>query len=190
MKPDNAPIRQEKRYSHITIGLQYRNGDAWHTIQALDWHQRGFNFYSDSAISEPTIRFRKGILHFDGIMLWHRKNEDDALICERLLNEALFKQIKTLAATRETAHRIANLIRTGGKIAEKKKLLAHSGMEFGTEEEIAEKIASFKKKYPVWRYGIKTEAAEWQHIVAVALETSSVVLALERVNQRLSGTGT
>ncbi len=57
-------------------------------------------------------------------------------------------------------------------------------MEFGTEEEIAEKIASFKKKYPVWRYGIKTEAAEWQHIVAVALETSSVVLALERVNQR------
>lgn len=187
MKQDNAPIRQEKRYNHITIGLHYSSDAKWHMIQALDWNQNGFNFYSDCEITEQELLLRKGIMKFRGQIVWRRKNEDDTVILELMLNEALFKQIKNMATSRETAHRIANLIRTDGKIEEKKKLLAHAGAGFGSNEDIAAKITAFRKSHPTWRYGVRIDAAEWNHIVSVALETSAVILSLEKVGQSLSG---
>lgn len=187
MKPASATIRQEKRYSHITIGLHYSLNETWHMIQALDWNQHGFNFYSDCEIPEQALCFRKGVAKFTGKIVWHRRNEDDAIICELMINDALFKQIKKLATSLDTAHRIANLIRTSGKIEEKKKLLAHAGTGFGTDDEIAARIAAYKQHHPSWRYGVRVDAAEWSHIVSVALETSSVILALEKVGQSLSG---
>jgi len=68
----------------------------WKRIKALDWNEDGFNFFADDETTDPQIMFKKGAYQFSGEIVWRRRNDDNAIILEMLLNTFLSEQLKKL----------------------------------------------------------------------------------------------
>ena len=185
---DSISVRRKKRYNHIPISLRINIGDEWKWIKALDWNESGFNFHLDHEMADSTVNFKKSITPFRGDIVWDHMNGDDNSIMEMIVNTLLFKQMKKQGhVVRDSARRIINLIRTQGLIDEKIKMLAVLGMNNFSYRDVETLIASHKKSFPMYRYGIRFDSAEWSSIVKYALDISSAALVMDTIGEGFSG---
>jgi hypothetical protein len=184
---DELPIRRRKRYNHVMINLMVKTGSLWKRIRAADWNEGGFNFILDQDITEKIPIFRKGAVQFSGEIVWSHKKTDDALHMEMVLNALILNRLKQLAQDKEMARRIIKLIRTPGRIDEKKKLLKIADNSQTTDADLEALWQKERTGHLLYRYGVKTESSEWNEIIQYTLETTDVLLKLGKVEEGLSG---
>ena len=185
---DSVSIRRKKRYNHVPISLRIQIGDEWKWIKALDWNESGFNFYLDREIPDQPVGFKKSLLSFQGNIVWNRKNSDDSIIMEMILNTLLYDQLKKQGhLVKDSARRTINLIRTEGRIDEKIKLLITLGVNDFSYRDAEALINNHKKSFPMYRYGIRFDSAEWKDIVKHGLEISSSALIMDNIREELPG---
>jgi hypothetical protein len=178
-------VRRKKRYSHINIGLKILINEAWESIKGLDWHEDGFNFYINRNIDTDIVTFKKGVAHFSGTIIWKKVIRDDYVILEMILNRLLFESLEKIDSGSDTYKRIINLIRAERKCEEKKKLLIMLNDASIIDKALA--LADTQKtEKSLYRYGVTVVSEEWTKIVNYALETSSVVQALDNFGKELS----
>jgi hypothetical protein len=184
---DELPLRRKKRYNHVMINLMVKTGGQWKRTKAADWNEGGFNFILDEDLTEKITIFKKGAVQFSGEIVWSHKKTDDVFHMEMVLNTLILNRLKLLAQDKEMARRIIKLIRTPGRIDEKKKLLRIADSSLRTDADLE---ALWQKERPghlLYRYGIKTASSEWKEIIEYTLETTDVVLQLGKVEEGLSG---
>lgn len=184
---DITPVRTEQRYSHVYIGLMVKRGDEWRGINATDWNESGFNFFIDQELQDDTVQFKKGAKQFTGKVMWKLKGNNGENIFERILNTLLFGQLNKLGNNKETMRRVVNLIRAQGRIEEKMKLLSTLDPDKKFTGDIEALLERNKEEVPVYRYGVFIDDDAWRGIVRYALETSLVVLTMEKIKEGLSG---
>lgn len=173
-------FRRTKRYSSVPIGLQIIGHDGWKKVQALDWNEKGFNFFSDEKILSNTVEFKRACYQFLGVIVWNYTNNDNNIILEIVLNDLLLKQIRESARLdKELALRITGLCRMHGKILEKGNLLAALG-EKPSDKDLEVMVYDYKKYHMTYRYGVKVESEDWNSIVKHTLEATPGLELLEK----------
>jgi hypothetical protein len=193
MKNNNKPatsqqetasfVRGEKRYNHIYITMQVKVGYEWIPIKALDWNRNGFNFSLEQEMPYSNALFKKGHTKFRGKIVWKIQN-DDKMVTEMALNSLLFDQLQKVAET-DIAGRIAKLIRSNGRLEEKKKLLALLNPQI-SDNDISGLTERYNKEHHLYRYGIKVESKDWTDIVEQTLNYSSAILTMEEIGKEIS----
>jgi len=185
---NSVSVRRKKRYNHIPISLRINTGDEWKWIKALDWNESGFNFYLDHEIPDQPVDFKKTLIPFQGNIVWNRMNSDDNIIMEMILNTLLFDQMKKQGhLVKDSARRTISLIRAEGMIDEKIRLLTALGMNDFSYRDAEALIDDHKKSFPMYRYGIRFDSAEWKDIVKHGLEISSSALIMDNIREELPG---
>ena len=180
------PVRRKNRYFHASINLMVMVDEKWKRIKAADWTEEGFNFFLDQDLKGENAFFRKGNLQFSGKVMWRRKGVDDALLTEVGLNTLIINRLKQLTEDRVMAKRIIRLIRSPGRIEEKKRLLSTMSSLEMINSEVKALVEEEKSSRPVHRFGVRTEALEWKKIVQDTLKTTEVVLILDKLEKKLS----
>lgn len=173
----DTDTRQDKRYNHIFIKLKINLNEDWRPIKALDWNEKGFNFYLDHKLkhTQAEVLFKKAAVIFPGSVIWSCRNDDEELIMETILNSMLFSQLKKHHdILRDSVHRIIGLLRSQGLIDEKIKMLSHLGVHGLSQDTVRLMVEGHKKEYPAYRYGISAESAEWGEIVRQASEEAAI----------------
>ncbi len=183
----SAPVRREKRFDHVTIGLKYNVSNIW--IKAHSWNERGFNFFLDSELNEENPDFKKGKYQFQATIRWGYKCDNEAFIRETVLNKLLFNCLDKLTLKSDLQQRIVALCRAMGKIEEKQKLL--TALDVVLSDDILNGlIQEHLHKKPLYRYGVSIEPQEaWSAIVRQSLDISAPVISLENIGQALHGIG-
>ena len=182
---DQSATRRKKRYSHIYISLSVKVGFKWELIKALDWNEDGFNFYLGHDLPYSNVLFKKGQSKFAGKIMWRKKNDDDIINLEMTLNKLLFEQINKQEDMKGTFSRIVNLMRSEGRVDEKKTILGALNPNI-TEDEIKGEFETQKMENPTYRYGIKVSSEIWTESVNYALKASSAVQAIDNLGKGLS----
>ena len=172
-------LRNEDRYSHIGIKLQYHASEKWDRLDALGWNELGFNFYHTHDIREPVLEFKRGLTRFDGLIAWRSLNTSDDIILATLVNELIYKKAKDLADNAGLHSRLIKLIRVPGMLVEKKKILASLGQNI-SDTKLAEMVDRRKLERPMFHYGVRVESDAWAAIVRKTFSISSVVISLEK----------
>ncbi|HEX8948512.1 MAG TPA: hypothetical protein VF790_06095 [Dissulfurispiraceae bacterium] len=183
----SAPVRGERRFDHVTIGLKY--DESSNSINALSWNEKGFNFFLDSELHERNLSFKKGKYRFQATIIWSYKCDDKAFITETALNKLLFDCLDRYTLNSDLKLRIVALCRTMGRIPEKQKLLNALGVEL-SDERISCLIKEYPHGRPMYRYGVKVESQEaWTAIVRQSLDISAPVISLDSIGKALHGIG-
>ena len=185
-KNDSTSVRRNERYSHIYISLKVKAGSDWQLIKAADWNEDGFNFFSEHKFDEAEVFFKKGVNEFCGNIVWTRRSDDYGVIFEMILNTMLFEELEKLKDKKDVSGRIINLVRSQGRIEEKKKLLSALNRHI-SETETEALAKKHNEENALYRYGVKVESPEWSEIVKYALDASEVVRVMDRLNENLSG---
>jgi len=183
---NELPVRQKNRYSHASINLMVMVDEKWKRIKAVDWNEEGFNFSLDQDLKGENAFFRQGHLQFSGEVKWRLKGVDDALLTEVIVNTLIVNRLKQLTEDRVMAQRIIRLIRSPGRIEEKKRLLSTMSSLETINSEVKALMEEDKFSHLVYRFGVRTEALEWKKIVQNTLETTEVVLILDKLGKKLS----
>lgn len=186
MDDQDAALRRGTRYNHVTITLWITSEETRRDIRALDWNEKGFSFFFDRQLPTSIMQFRKGTLVFDGELVWRHANTDEAYLREMLLNRLLSEKVKQIAGDRATAKRIVQLIRAHGMIAEKTAFLEKVDPTERAETVLRRLMDAERESHPVYRYGVRVESSEWNKIVKIALETTEVVLLMNKIEAGLS----
>lgn len=172
-------MRNIDRHRHISIKLRFRWHDRWETLEAFDWSQVGFNFFSPFAIDTPLMELKRGLLTFEGSIVWVAQNQDDAVRLGFLVNELLYKAAKDTAGNPALHRRLVNLIRSQGLLAEKRKALELLGKGI-SDADLAKLLDKRKQEEAMYRYGVRVASESWNRIIDNALQVSSVVESLEK----------
>jgi hypothetical protein len=183
---NELPVRQKNRYFHATINLMVLVDEKWKRIKAVDWTEEGFNFFLDQDLKGKNAFFRQGHLQFSGKLIWRRKGVDDVLLTEVGLNTLIFNRLKQFTEDKVMAQRIIRLIRSPGRIEEKKRLLSTVSSMETINSEVKALMEKEKSSLLVHRFGVRTEALEWEKIVKNTLKTTEVVLILDKLEKKLS----
>jgi hypothetical protein len=183
----NSGARHADRYSHITIGLRYREAEAapWQSIRALGWNDVGFNFYSNVEIEQPELTFNRSAVSFAGVIVWTAGNVADDAILDAIVNELIYKQAGNVVHNSQLHGRLVRLIRTPHKEFEKRAVLTSLGVNV-SDEKLAEIIAGRKQGRPMFQYGVKLESEAWNTIVEGALRISGGLIELEKMSKALT----
>jgi len=176
---NDAILRNEDRYSHIGIQLQYHAAERWEPLEALGWNEVGFNFYHTQDLRTPILELKRGLTRFDGDIVWRSLNTSDELVLATLVNELIYRKAKAVTDNARLHARLIKLIRVSGMLTEKKHILASLGQDI-SDKKLAEMIAHRKLERPVFHYGVKVESKAWADIVHKTLRVSSVVISLEK----------
>lgn len=171
--------RMNVRHSHISIGLRFLYGSQWEHIEALGWHEGGFNFYFPHEIDATELDVKRGLTCFKATVMWSSVNNSDEVTLGALVNELIYQRAQALHTDEVMRERLIKLIRIPGMVAEKRKVLASLGQEISGEE-LANRLAQKKGKHPLFHYGLRVESEGWSTIVKNALSVSSVVVSLEK----------
>ena len=183
----SVPVRGERRFDHVTIGLKYDESNRW--INALSWNERGFNFFLDSELNEKNPCFKKGKYQFRATIIWSHKCDDEAFISETVLNRLLFGCLDKLTFGNDLKQRIVVLCRTMGKAEEKRKFLNALGVELSDERSNG-LMKEYPREKPMYRYGVRVESQEaWTAIVRQSLDISAPVISLDNIGKALHGIG-
>ncbi len=188
-KEESLNIRRKKRYSHIYIGLHIKIDNKLTWIKALDWNEKGFNFFLDHKLDEIEIEFKKGPSKFKGEILWNSNSKNDNVIAENILNSMLYEELNEFEDNREAISRIIKLIRSQDRIMEKKKLLSVLHRDI-SEVSLKLQTEKLKEEHQIYRYGVKVDSRVWTGIVNYALETTSVLQAVGNLSKNLSDMNT
>ena len=175
----NSLSRSEDRHSHISIGLRYRVNEKWERLDALGWNETGFNFYHSSEFDEPRLELKRGLIRFDGTILWKSIGTDDEVHLGALLHELIFKRAQGLTDNLPLRHRLIKLIRIPGMTMQKRAVLASLGQDL-SDEKVADLVAQRKLERPLFHYGVKVESEAWRTIAKGAFSISSVVISMEK----------
>jgi hypothetical protein len=162
-------------------------GDRWKRIRAADWNDGGFNFLLDQELMEEFMLFRKGTVEFSGQIVWSRQKIDESVQIEMVLNTLIIGRLKQLARDKEMAQRIIRLIRSYGRIDQKKELLRLADGLPQNDKELENLIRQQRSDHHFFHYGVKVDSPEWTGIVYQTLEASDVVLKLGKLGEELSG---
>jgi hypothetical protein len=174
-----AVSRVDTRHSHISIGLRFLRGAAWEHIEALGWHEGGFNFFYAHDIDLPTLEIKRGLTRFSGEVMWSSVNTSDEVALGTLVNELIYQRAQSVNSDPALRERLIKLIRIPGMVAQKQKVLASLGHPLSNDA-LAEMLEKKRLKQPLFHFGIRVDAPEWREIVKSALSVSSVVVALEK----------
>lgn len=176
--------RSITRYNHITVRLQYRHGDKWRFLQAREWSQQGFNFFSEDTLDSAVLPLKRGLAHFDAQIVWRaRPNSDDAIL-GTLINELIYKRAQQAVNDTALRARLLRLIRVDGMVPEKRKILASLGLPVG-DEKLADMVSKRRHDHPLYLYGVKVNSEIWLDQITQALSVSSVVLSMEQWTKSL-----
>lgn len=167
------------RHSHISIGLRLLNHSQWEHIEALGWHEGGFNFYCAHEIEETELEVKRGLTCFKATVMWSSVNNSDEVVLGALVNELIYQRAQTLTSDVAIRERLIKLIRIPGMVAEKRKVLASLGHDLSNEA-LTAMLEQKKRKQPLFHYGVRVESEDWSTIVQNALSVSSVVISLEK----------
>lgn len=167
------------RHSHISIGLRLLNNFEWQHIEALGWHENGFNFYYAQEIEETELEVKRGLTKFKATVMWSSVNNSDDVALGTLVNELIYQRAQALNTDAVMRERLIKLIRIPDMIAEKRKVLASLGLDISNAD-LASMLEQKKRKQPLFHYGVRVDAEGWATIVANALSVSSVVVSLEK----------
>jgi len=184
----DSDTRQNKRHNHIFLRMKVNLHDDWEPIKALDWNEKGFNFYLDRKLDDPLgdIMFRRAAVVFKGSIIWSCRNDDEDMIMETILNSMLFNQIKKHNdILKDSINRIINLLRSQGLIDEKIRMLSHLGIHGLSQDTVRLMVDSHKKEHPEYRFGIKADCEEWREIARNAFVESEPALMLDKIGQDL-----
>lgn len=178
-------MRNADRHRHIGIKLRYLQAERWEMLEAFDWSQVGFNFYSAQSIDVPMLRLKRGLLQFDGEVVWRAKIDDDSVHLGFLVNELLYKAARSTTNNPELHKRLVNLIRTQGLVAEKRRALDLLGRGIA-DADLQRLLESRKHLQAMHRYGVKVNSESWDRIIENAIKVSSVVESLEKWSDALT----
>ena len=177
-------MRTDNRHNAIGIKLRYQTVEGWEQLEALGWNEVGFNFYSANEIADPLLNLKRGLIRFEGSIVWRARNTDDEVVLALLINELLYKKAKDAASNPALHTRLVKLIQAQGMVAEKRNALTALGVPM-TDAKVAEMVAKRKLEHPMFRYGVKVESQAWSAIVKSAREVTSVVDSLEKWSSAL-----
>ena len=172
-------MRNDDRQKHIGIKVRYLWQDHWEQVEALDWNRVGFNFHSTQSITETQLEFKRGLIRFDGSIVWRAMNTDPEVVRTVLVNELLYQKARDATNDTQLHARLVKLIRAQGLVAEKRSALTALGIPM-TDAKVAEMVAMRKLEHPMFRYGVKVDSQAWSSIVTSAREVTSVVDSLEK----------
>lgn len=177
--PVQSGSRIRQRHNHIHIGLRYRVQDQWAHLQALDWNEVGFNFYSSHDLQFPLLQLRRTMETFEGTIVWKSLNTSDEVVVAELVNELIFRKAADVVANPNLHARLVNLIRTPALVEQKRSILKSLGQDI-SDTQLAQLVAQRRLERPMFRYGVKVHCEAWNAIVSNALSLSSVVISLEK----------
>lgn len=178
--------RSITRYNHITVRLQYRHGDKWRFLQAREWSQQGFNFFSENTLDSAVLPLKRGLAHFDAHIVWRAKPSSDDAILGTLINELIYKRAQQALSDAALQARLLKLIRIDGMVPEKRKILASLGLPV-SDEKLADMVAKRRLDHPLYLYGVKVNSEIWLDQITQALSVSSVILSMEQWTKSLKG---
>lgn len=178
--------RSITRYNHITVRLQYRHGDKWRFLQAREWSQQGFNFFSEDTLDSAVLPLKRGLAHFDAHIVWRARPSSDDAILGTLINELIYKRAQQALNDAAMQARLLKLIRVDGMVPEKRKILASLGLPV-SDEKLASMVAKRRLDHPLYLYGVKVNSEIWLDQITQALSVSSVVLSMEQWTKSLKG---
>ena len=167
------------RHSHISIGLRFLNNFQWQHIEALGWHEDGFNFFYPHEIEETELDVKRGLTNFKATVMWSSVNNSDDVALGALVNELIYQRALALSTDAAMRERLIKLIRIPGMISEKLKVLASLGQDISSSD-LATMLEQKKRKQPLFHYGVRVSSEGWTTIVNNALSVSSVVVSLEK----------
>jgi hypothetical protein len=172
-------MRNDDRQKHIGIKVRYLWQDHWEQVEALDWNRVGFNFHSTHSITETQLEFKRGLIRFDGSIVWRAMNTDPEVVRTVLVNELLYQKARDATNDTQLHARLVKLIRADGLQTEKRKALTTLGLNM-SDERLHAMVQKRQSENPMYRYGVKVESDVWSAIVQSAREVTSVVDALEK----------
>ncbi len=126
--------RSTTRYDHITVRLQYRHLDKWRFLQAREWSQQGFNFFSEDTLDSAVLPLKRGLAHFDAHIVWSARPSGDDALLGTLVNELVYKRAHQAVNDSTMRARLLRLIRVDGMVPEKRKILASLGLPVSDEK--------------------------------------------------------
>ena len=172
-------MRNDDRQKHIGFKLRFRCLEHWEHVEALDWNQVGFNFHSAHSIAETQLEFKRGLIRFDGSIVWRSVNTDPEVVRTAVVNELLYQKAREAAHNPQLHARLVKLIRADGLQVEKRKALTTLGMNM-SDERLDAMVHKRQRENPMYRYGVKVESEAWSAIVHAAREVTSVVDSMEK----------
>ena len=185
--PQHSPVaRYEDRHSHIAIRLAMHCDGQWEELQALGWNDRGFNFYSERELRQTSITLKRGLLQFESHIVWSALNTNVKVVEEALLNKWIFNKLRDADIDNALRGRLIRLSRTQGLASEKRKVLSLLGLRW-SESQLTECIEQRHIEHPLHHYGVQVASDVWRSIVQRALSVSSVVVAMEKWSDALTG---
>jgi hypothetical protein len=149
----------------------------WERVEALAWNVAGFNFVHLSELNGPQLEFKRGLISFDGKIVWKLPNPTDDLLIEAIANELIFKRAK--AGSADLRGRLLKLIRVSGMGDQKLKVLSSLGVVV-TDSMMANLLAKRKREQPMFHYGVQVQSPAWSEIVGGAIGISSVIVSMEK----------
>ena len=166
----NFSARKVERFSHVYISLLLNFNNETKMVKALDWNNSGFNFFLEEKIEAKELVFKKDHKEFTGRAVWGIKNDDDSTILEMIINDKLLKHLEQQEEKKENLISVFKTVRSVGVLEKKKDLLSTFGIKL-TINDIAKEMNCYIKKNSLYRYGIESDAEEWQEICNQTLET-------------------
>ena len=167
----NFSARKVERFSHVYISLLLNVNNETKMVKALDWNNSGFNFFLEEKIEAKELVFKKELKEFSGQVVWGIKNDDDSTILEMIINDKLLKYLEQQEEKKEDLISVFKTVRSVGVLEKKKDLLSTFGIKL-TINDIAKEMNCYIKKNSLYRYGIESDAEEWEEICNQTLETS------------------
>jgi hypothetical protein len=183
--PSEDPSRHQERHGHISIRLQVRLLDAWEWLDALGWNDRGFNFYHPQVIQQPLLELKRGLIRFEGKVVWSAASTDDEVVLATLVNELIFKRAGSVVDDASLKARLLKLIRVPGMVEQKRRVLASLGLDI-PDARLAQLLAKRKQERPLIQHGVEVQSERWSALVENALQMASVVESLDQWSKSLS----
>ena len=177
--------RHVQRHNQISIRLHYRLEADWHRVEAQQWNERGFCFFHTHALNANSVAFKRSLQHFEGEIVWTRTCQDEALVTEMLLNEAIHRQADRVSTQAEMQQRLLRLMRVQGMVEAKQRVLASlGGMPDAAkwQHQIQQRMQE-----ALFQSGVRVASPVWSAVVVDALALGGVVQDLERWSGSLGG---
>ena len=180
--PPDGKTRSKTRYDHVYISLKAQYLDDWHWVKALHWNELGFNFFCPEVLDTGLeLKFKKGLSHFEGTVVWQRQEVNAADLIDMAVNVILLEHVTQDENQRDIVSitDVIDMMRDKTKAQDKLHYAAENFSLIISEEDIKEKIAH-NQWAELGQVGVEVKAGAWSDVVTEALAQSEGILALEK----------
>lgn len=183
---DFASLRKKKRYSHASIRLRMKIGDEWKSIRALDWNDRGFNFFTDVEINDVSMTFKKDTKQFEGAITWCFMKDDKRALIDTMLNTLIFKRLEELKdhGSKDDLKKALLTIRSHENTEDKKKFLESMGVDL-TKKNMEVMLEGFSEQHSLYQYGVHAESEYWVNTVNSVFKDTKDMIDMDAAGEKL-----